>query len=73
MIKAKHRVAIYLRVSTLDQTTANHHGEDGPTRTLGYPSEPELFRDSPIDRQLKFRWSTTGKSAGFSALRMRPV
>ena len=27
MIKAKHRVAIYLRVSTLDQTTANQERE----------------------------------------------
>src|SRR5262249_39451640 len=27
MIKAKHRIAIYLRVSTLDQTTANQERE----------------------------------------------
>ena len=27
MIKAAHRVAIYLRVSTLDQTTANQERE----------------------------------------------
>jgi hypothetical protein len=27
MIKANHRVAIYLRVSTLDQTTANQERE----------------------------------------------
>ena len=27
MIKASHRVAIYLRVSTLDQTTANQERE----------------------------------------------
>jgi DNA invertase Pin-like site-specific DNA recombinase len=27
MIKARHRVAIYLRVSTLDQTTANQERE----------------------------------------------
>ena len=29
MIKANHRVAIYLRVSTLEQTTANQDASSG--------------------------------------------
>jgi DNA invertase Pin-like site-specific DNA recombinase len=35
MIKATHRVAIYLRVSTLDQTTANQELE---LRDVAYPN-----------------------------------
>jgi DNA invertase Pin-like site-specific DNA recombinase len=36
MIKTMHRVAIYLRISTFEQTTANQERELSPARTRSY-------------------------------------
>jgi CO/xanthine dehydrogenase Mo-binding subunit len=51
MIKANHRVAIYLRVSTLDQTTANQERELREVASRMGCEIVKVYRDHGVSEQ----------------------
>ena len=76
MIKAAHRVAIYLRVSTLDQTTANQERELREVASRMGCEVVKVYRDHrvrsrvrpSIIRRVLIDHTCFGRSGGFAPI-----